>query len=98
MEEKYMRKIRVHNNIFIIAKKSPKCRKLDYYMQMPDKTEYYMFTRNYSTVFYEICKAGTPINKILSERTRNEAVMSLVNYLNLTMPYFAETFNLKQVA
>ena len=93
-----MRKIRVHNNIFIVAKRSPKCKKLDYYMQMPDKTECYMFTRNYSTVCYDICKAGIPINKILGERSRNEAVMRLVNYLNLTMPYFAEVFNLKKAA
>lgn len=92
-----MKKIKLHNSIFIVARKSKKNRKLDYYIQMPDNKEFYLFTRNYSKVCYDICKAGAPVNKVLRERTRNEAVMGLVNYLNFTMPYFAEIFDLKIV-
>lgn len=93
-----MKKVRLNNNIFIVAKKSKQDRKLDYYILMPDNKEFYLFTRNFSKVCYDICKSGTPVNRILGERTRNPAVMRLVNYLNFTMPYFVETLDLKRVA
>lgn len=93
-----MKKVKLDNNIFIVARKSKQNRKLDYYIQMPDNKESYLFTRNYSKVCYDICKAGVPVNKVLRERTRNEAVMSLAKYLNFTMPHFAEVFDLKMAA
>lgn len=93
-----MKKVKLHNNIFIVARKSKQMKKLDYYIQMPDNKEFYLFTRNYSKVCYDICKAGIPVNKVMRERTRNEAVMRLVKYLNFTMPYFVEVFDLKMVA
>ena len=43
-----MKKVKVENNIFVVARNSAKKGKLDYYMQLPDKTECYMFTRNFS--------------------------------------------------
>ena len=42
-----MKKVKVENNIFVVARNSAKKGKLDYYMQLPDKTECYMFTRIY---------------------------------------------------
>lgn len=93
-----MRKLRVKNNIFVVARKSVKRNKLDYYMQMPDGEENYMFTKNYSTECYQICRAGAPINRILGIRRRNPAVMKLVNYMNFMMPYFIEYFELKTAA
>ena len=51
-----MKKVKVENNIFVVARNSAKKGKLDYYMQLPDKTECYMFTRNFRhsvTVFAE---------------------------------------------
>ena len=93
-----MKNVKLHNNIFIVARKSKQMKKLDYYIQMPDNKEFYMFTRNYSKVCYDICKAGTPVNKVIGEKTRNEAVMKLVKYLRFTMPYFAEEFALKIAA
>lgn len=91
----HMRKLRVRNNIFVVARKSVKGRKLDYYMQMPDGKENYMFTKNYSTECYQICRAGVPINQVLGIRRRNAAVMNMVKYLNFMMPYFVEYFELK---
>ena len=37
-----MKKVKVENNIFVVARNSAKKGKLDYYMQLPDKTECYM--------------------------------------------------------
>ena len=54
-----MKKVRVENNIFVVARNSAKKGKLDYYMQLPDKTECYMFTRNFSAQCYSICRAGS---------------------------------------
>jgi hypothetical protein len=93
-----MRKSRVKNNIFVVARKSVKGNKLDYYMQMPDGRESYMFTKNYSMKCYQICRSGVPINRILGIRRRNPAVMKLVNYTNFMMPYFIEYFELETVA
>lgn len=42
-----MKKVKVENNIFVVARNSAKKGKLDYYMQLPDKTECYMFTRKF---------------------------------------------------
>lgn len=92
-----MSKVRVKNNVFIVARKSPAGKKLDYYMQLPDRKENYMFTRNYSTECYETCKAGIPINQALGIKSRNSAVMNLVKYLNFMMPYFVEYFELSVV-
>lgn len=92
-----MRKTKVENNIFIVARKSATDRKLDYYMQLPNKEENYMFTRNYSRECYEACKAGIPVNRLMHTRRRNQAVMNLVNYLNFMMPYFVEYFELDSV-
>jgi len=55
-----MKKVKVENNIFVVARNSAKKGKLDYYMQLPDKTECYMFTRNFSAQCYSICRAGVP--------------------------------------
>lgn len=93
-----MKKVRVENNIFIIARKSTRGKLLDYYMQFPNGEEDYLCTKNYSTECFEMCKAGIPINQVLCSRRRNPAVMKLVNYLNFMMPYFIEYFELKKVA
>ena len=97
-EETDMKKLRVANNVFIVARKSPKERKLDYYMQLPNREESYLFTRKYSAECYEVCKAGTPINDLISRRKRNIALMELVKYVNYRMPYFIEYYELETVA
>ena len=93
-----MKRVRVENNIFIIAKKSTKERLLDYYIQLSNGDKEYLFTKNYSTECFEMCKAGMPINQLLCSRRRNPAVMKLVNYLNFMMPYFVEYYELKRTA
>ena len=98
MEERKMKNVRVKNNIFVVARKSPKGKKLDYFIQLPNKEENYMFTRNYSAKCYEVCKAGVPINSLLGKRKKNPAIMRLVKYLNYMMPYFVEYYELEVAA
>ena len=93
-----MKKVRVENSIFILARKSTRGKLLDYYVQFPNGAEEYLCTKNYSTECFEMCKAGIPINQVLCSRRRNPAVMKLVNYLNFMMPYFVDYFALKLVA
>lgn len=90
-----MKKVKVENNIFVVARNSAKKGKLDYCMQLPDKTECYMFTRNFSAQCYSICRAGVPVNSLLHTRSRNRAVMKLAGHMNFMMPYFVEYFDLK---
>lgn len=83
-----MQRTKAKNNVFIVARKNAKTNRLDYYMQLPDRQEEYMFTRNYSTVCYDLCKSGVRLNQMFSVRSRNTAVMNLVDYLRFFCPYF----------
>lgn len=82
----------VKNNNTIIAKKA--YNKLDYYLRTHAGDELYLFTREYSTTCYEMCKSGAPINSILYGRKNNKAFMNLSKYLNFMMPYFVEYYDL----
>lgn len=90
-----MKKMKVKNNIFLVARKSKKDRKqLDYYLQMPTGKYEYAFTRRYSGTCYEICKSGIPLNTILCSKKKNTAFMEMVKYLKFMMPYFVEYYEL----
>jgi len=92
-EERIMAKnYSVKNNNTIIAKKA--YNKLDYYLRTHAGDELYLFTREYSTTCYEMCKSGAPINSILYGRKNNTAFMNLSKYLNFMMPYFVEYYDL----
>ena len=52
------------------------------------------FSRNYSRHTYDLCKAGIRVNDLVSRRTRDTAVMNLVDYTNLMLPYFVEIYGL----
>lgn len=82
----------VKNNNTIIAKKA--YNKLDYYLRTHAGDELYLFTREYSTTCYEMCKSGAPINSILYGRKNNKAFINLSKYLNFMMPYFVEYYDL----
>lgn len=93
-----MKQTKIENNVFIVARKTVRGKELDYYIQLPDKEEHYMFTRAYSAKCYEVCKAGIPINRVLHVRCRNQALMNMANHLKFMMPYFVEYFELGTVA
>lgn len=88
-----MKKWKIKNNIFLLAKKSEKDeKKLDYYLQMPTGKNEYAFTRKYSSTCYNICKSGIPLHDILHRKKKNTAFMEMVEYLNFMMPYFIEYY------
>ena len=65
-----------------------------YYIQCPGMERIYAFTRPYSDGTYEICKAGIRVNDLSTRRTRDKAVMKLVKYLNVMLPYLREYYDL----
>lgn len=87
------KKYSLKNSTTIIAKKANN--KLDYYLRTQAGGEFYLFTKEYSTTCYEICKSGAPINTVLHGKKNNAAFMKLVSYLNFMMPYFVEYFDLE---
>lgn len=86
------KKYAVKNNNTIVAKKAHN--KLDYYLRTHSGEELYLFTREYSTACYEMCKSGAPIHSIFYGRKNNTAFMNLSKYLNFMMPYFVEYYDL----
>lgn len=86
------KKYTVKNNNTILAKKAHN--KLDYYLRTPAGDELYLFTREYSTTCYEMCKLGAQIHSILYGRKKNTAFMNLSKYLNFMMSYFVEYYGL----
>lgn len=89
-----MSKKSVKNNVFLVAQKSKRGKKLDYYFELPDGKREYAFTRDYSAICYMTCKSRVPVNQVLFARKRDEKFMGLVKYLNYIMPYFIEYFEL----
>ncbi len=86
------KKYSLKNSNMITAKRNDN--KLDYYLRTPAGEEFYLFTKKYSFVCYEVCKSGVPINAVLHGRKNNTAFMNLVNYLNYMMPYLIEYYDL----
>ena len=69
-------------------------RVVHYYIQYPGAERIYAFTKPFSTGTYEICKSGIRINDLSTRRTRDKAVMKLVEYLNVMLPYLCEYYDL----
>lgn len=93
-----MKKINIENTVTIIARKSNGIYKLDYYLREKRGEELYLFTRKYSEDCYRICKSGASVNKVISIKSRNVAVMGLVKYLKIVMPYFITYYDKKTVS
>ncbi len=88
MAKKYL----VKNSNVLVAKKSRN--KLNYYLKTLGGEELYLFTREYSTTCYNLCKSGVPVQTVLLARKRNRALMNLSKYLRFMMPYLVEYYNL----
>ena len=90
-----MKKLNLKNNVFLVAKEVQKERRtLEYYLRMPDGTEKYIFSKNFSSACYGVCKSGVPVNEVLYGRMRNTAFMNLAKHLRIMMPYMAEYLGL----
>ena len=69
-------------------------RVVHYYIKCPGMDRIYAFTRPFSAGAYEICKSGIRVNDLSTRRSRDKAVMKLVKYLNVMLPYLREYYDL----
>ena len=69
-------------------------RYIDFYIVLPGNRREYAFTRRFSIGVYKMFKGGIRINDIISLRSRDKAVMKVVNQTNRMLPYFVEYFDL----
>lgn len=93
-----MRRAKENSKVYIVAEKFEKegKQKLDYFIVTKDYKRYYAFTRNYSTVCYEMCKNGIMVHKLWVKRCNNIAVMRLVNHLKRMWKYLTEYYELEE--
>lgn len=84
----------VKSNIIIVGVKNftGADRKVNYYLIMPDGNRIYAFTRKFTQKTYEMCKGGIRVNDLLTRRSEDYSVMSLIKYLKFMMPYFKEEY------
>ena len=95
-----MKKVIVKDYVQLIGIKNFKGedKMIDYYITYPGSERIYAFTRKYTQNTYDLCKSGIRINDLSTRRTRDRAVMKLVDYLNIMLPYLCEYYELPVVA
>lgn len=92
-----MKHVRLDDNVRLVGIKQNEKdgnRKVNYYLRTGKNEMLYAFSRNYSRHTYDLCKAGIRVNDLIARRTRDTAVMNLVDYMNLILPYLAEIYDL----
>lgn len=92
-----MKHVRLEGNVCLVGIKErgeSGNRKVSYFLRTDNNKMLYAFSRNYSRHTYDLCKAGIRVNDLVSRRTRDTAVMNLVDYTNLMLPYLAEIYGL----
>ena len=95
-----MKRVNVARNIKLVGVKNfnNSRRMVDYYVITGSGDRLYAFSRLYTKSAYDLCKSGTSITDLLSKRTRNIAVMNLVNYLRFMMPCLCEEYALQMAS
>lgn len=93
---KQMKRVRVADDVRLIGVKnfSGRVKLVDYYLQVPNQSNIYAFSKIYTNNSYDLCKAGIRVNDLISRRTRDTGVMRVVKYTNLLLPYFVEEYAL----
>lgn len=91
-----MKKIRVENDVQLrgVKKVSGKSILIDYYIEIPNEDSIYAFSKRYTNTTYDMCKSGVRLNKLICTKTRNQAVMQLVNYTRFLLPYLTEEYKI----
>ena len=91
-----MKRVRVADDVRLIGVKnfSGRDKLVDYYLQVPNQSNIYAFSKTYTNNSYDLCKAGIRVNDLISRRTRDTGVMRVVKYTNLLLPYFVEEYAL----
>ena len=92
-----MKRVNLARNIKLVGVKNfKKGRKMvDYYLVTGNGDRLYAFSRAYTKSSYDLCKSGIVVTDLLSKRTRNVAVMNLINYLRFMMPCLCEEYELQ---
>lgn len=84
----------VKTNVWIVAVKNFRGvdKLVDYYMVFPDGERIYVFSKKYTDRTYSMCKGGIRINDLLTKRTQDSGVMSLVKRMKFMLPYLKEEY------
>lgn len=95
-----MKKIILNEQVKIKAVKNFRGNKklIDYYIEQPRRKSIYAFTRTFTNNTYDMCKAGIRVNELSLKKSRDKAVMGLVKYLNIMLPYLSEYYELPVIA
>ncbi len=95
-----MKKIILKEQIKLVGVKNFKGedKMIDFFITAPGKANIYAFSKKYTNTIYDICKSGIRVNEISTKRSRNRAVMGLVKYLNVMLPYLTEYYGLEVAA
>ena len=63
-------------------------RTIDYYVSIPKYNIFrYAFSNGYTDSAYDFCKGGVQMERLLTERTKNRAIMRLVDQAKRMIPY-----------
>ena len=84
----------IKTNVLVLAVKNFKGKKklTDYYLVLPDGERIYAFSKTYTDNTYKMCKGGKRLNDLLSKKTSDTGVMSLVKKMRFMLPYFMEEY------
>lgn len=84
----------VKTNVWVIAVKNfkGKDKLTDYYLVLPDGKQIYAFSKLYTDNTYKMCKGGVRLNDLLTKRTHDTGIMSLVKRMKFMLPYLKEEY------
>ena len=90
-----MKHVRLTNDVTMYGVKNFKGedKLIDFYVCVKG-SEFYAFTRSYTTGAYDICKSSVRVNDLIGKKNRDKGVMKLVNYTKLMIPYLVEYYDL----
>ena len=89
-----MKKVNMANNVRLLGKKNfkGKDKMIDYFLIYPGKEMVYAFSKRYSHGTYDMCKSGISVNTLRRMKSRDYAVMRLVQYTNYILPYLNDYY------
>ena len=67
---------------------------IDYYIVIPDQKKVFAFRKHYTKGTYELCKSGIRVNELTTLRSRDRAIMKLVEYMNRMLPYLVDYYEI----
>ena len=85
----------IKTNVSVLAVKNFKGEKklTDYYLILPKGEHIYAFSKAYTDNTYKMCKGGIRINDLLTKRTQDSGIMSLVKRMKFMLPYLKDEYD-----